>query len=1098
MGPRKPAHLKGKGVIRRSLDLLLFAVIALFSTLITPGLPSSGYKVLSVTSRSERWAGQETTLLEPGKAVERELTTGNKHSYQVMLAKGQYARVVVQQHGIDVIIRVSGPDGKMIAAAAAELGSQGREEVELVAESDGLCLLRVEAAAGATPGRYVIQIEELRTASAKDFLSQEARKLDIEANRLYEADKLEEALAVAERSLTVHEHAFGPDDPETATALHTLGLVLSDYKRDFAKAETFHLRALALREKALGPNHPRVADSLIRLSDCYRAKGDYATAIPLRERALEIEERILGTNNLAITASLRSLAALYSRKGNEAKAGTLAERVLAINESVLGPDHEEVARALRDLASNYSVRGDNERAESLLKRAIAILEKAKNAGLATVCLNSLGVIYGRKGDDLTAEQFFQRALTMEAAASGPESSSAALYTFNLGTFYWQTKDYAKGDEYLQRALEIWEKRFGPDYRNLALVLSSMAAMNIQTGKLDKAEAELERALKIRQKALGENHRDVITILNRLAWVHAMKGEIAQAVMFGSRANEIRAHDIDVNLADTSERQKLAYLGSLPDQLNQAVSLHIRFAPADPAAAQAAVTAILQRKGLVQEKMADTLSAMRRRLSAADRSLFDEWNAATSRLARVVLNGPQRLSPAEHNKRVKAMEEERENLEAEIGRRSGGFFPRTQTLTLAAVQAAIPSRAALVEFAVYRPFDPQAGNSKSAYGAPRYAAYVVRAQGEVGWRDIGQAKEIDEAISSLRGALRDPKKSDVKEIARALDAKVMLPIRPLLGDATQLLLSPDGELNLIPFAALIDEQGHYLVEGYLISYLTSGRDLLRMQVTRESQSKPVVIANPLFGEPAAELMTKVNSSSRPASRRRGSVTTGRDLAEVYFASLAGTEQEGNAIKKLFDASLLTGAEATESTVKRLSAPIMLHIATHGFFLSEPVATGGPAPTRSTGASNESVKIENPLLRSGLALANANSRNSGNDDGILTALEASGLNLWGTKLVVLSACDTGVGEVRNGEGIYGLRRAFVLAGAESLVMSLWPVSDSTTRELMTNYYKNLKQGLGRAEALRAVQLDMIKRNSKLHPFYWANFIQSGEWANLAGKR
>ncbi len=140
-----------------------------------------------------------------------------------------------------------------------------------------------------------------------------------------------------------------------------------------------------------------------------------------------------------------------------------------------------------------------------------------------------------------------------------------------------------------------------------------------------------------------------------------------------------------------------------------------------------------------------------------------------------------------------------------------------------------------------------------------------------------------------------------------------------------------------------------------------------------------------------------------------------------------------------------------------------------------------------------------LRSGLAFAGANLRqHRDTDDGILTALEASGLNLWGTKLVVLSACDTGVGEVRNGEGVYGLRRSFFLAGAESLVMSLWPASDYTTRELMTGYYRNLKAGLGRGEALRQVQLDMLKRNPKLHPFYWANFIQSGEWADLNGKR
>jgi CHAT domain-containing protein len=155
--------------------------------------------------------------------------------------------------------------------------------------------------------------------------------------------------------------------------------------------------------------------------------------------------------------------------------------------------------------------------------------------------------------------------------------------------------------------------------------------------------------------------------------------------------------------------------------------------------------------------------------------------------------------------------------------------------------------------------------------------------------------------------------------------------------------------------------------------------------------------------------------------------------------------------------------------------------------------------ATRDAHVSTGIENPLLRSGLALAGANRRGSSEGEyGIVTALEASGLNLWGTKLAVLSACDTGVGEVRNGEGVYGLRRAFVLAGAESLLMSLWPAADYSTRRLMTNYYKNLKQGMGRGAALRQVQLELLKNNPQLHPFYWANFIQSGEWANLNGER
>ena len=316
------------------------------------------------------------------------------------------------------------------------------------------------------------------------------------------------------------------------------------------------------------------------------------------------------------------------------------------------------------------------------------------------------------------------------------------------------------------------------------------------------------------------------------------------------------------------------------------------------------------------------------------------------------------------------------------------------------------------------------------------------------------------------------------------------------------------------------QGHYLVERYAVTYLTSGRDLLRMQVARAGGSKPLVVADPSFGELATMEMASARRAAAPRSRRR-SVTTARNLSETYFAPLDGTAQEARTIQTLFpEANLLTGTRATESALKQIAAPRLLHIATHGFFLSEPgavangsvaqvppsgnnarvqsVSTASVAPVTTRGI-NANAKIENPLLRSGLALTGANLRVSGaNDDGILTALEASGLNLWGTKLVVLSACDTGLGEVRNGEGVYGLRRAFVLAGAESLVMSLWPVSDYSTRNLMISYYKNLKLGMGRGAALRQVQLDLLKSNRQLHPFYWANFIQSGDWTNLKGDK
>jgi len=205
--------------------------------------------------------------------------------------------------------------------------------------------------------------------------------------------------------------------------------------------------------------------------------------------------------------------------------------------------------------------------------------------------------------------------------------------------------------------------------------------------------------------------------------------------------------------------------------------------------------------------------------------------------------------------------------------------------------------------------------------------------------------------------------------------------------------------------------------------------------------------------------------------------------LYFAPLSGSALEARAIKAFFPkATLLTGRHATKATIERLSAPTILHIASHGFFLDD----------RDTGTNG--VIAQNPLLRSGVALAGANLPGEAHGDGILTALEAAGLDLWGTRLVTLSACDTGVGEVRNGEGVYGLRRAFTLAGSETLVMSLWPVSDSVARDTMVAYYARLRAGFGRGDALRLAKLAILRQTSLRHPYYWGGFIQSGDWTRL----
>ena len=217
-------------------------------------------------------------------------------------------------------------------------------------------------------------------------------------------------------------------------------------------------------------------------------------------------------------------------------------------------------------------------------------------------------------------------------------------------------------------------------------------------------------------------------------------------------------------------------------------------------------------------------------------------------------------------------------------------------------------------------------------------------------------------------------------------------------------------------------------------------------------------------------------------------------------LPGTRQEGEALAKLLGVTPLLGPAAREAAVKQVHGPRILHIATHGFFMADqpppPAARGLAFASRATDpAAFVPLPGENPLLRSGLALAGANHLADGDDDGILTALEVLGLDLTGTELVMLSACDTGVGTLENGEGVYGLRRALVIAGAASQVATLWKINDEATRGFVERYYQRLVAGEGRSEALRQVQLEMLRTPVLSHPYYWAGFIPIGAWGPMA---
>jgi CHAT domain-containing protein/Tfp pilus assembly protein PilF len=1035
--------------------------------------------------------GQDAPFLETGKTIERELAGGQSHSYQLTLRADQYLLAVIDQQGIDVVVRLLGPDGKQIAEFDSEIRNYGQERVSQAAEAPGNYRLNLQAKRETAPaGRYEIRIVELRDATGQDRALQEGRQLHAEGVRLYRTGKYDEALRVTERGLEIREKVLGPDHPDVAASLNNVALLYFS-QGDYPKAEPVYQRALAIREKALSPDHPDVAAMLHNLANLYFTQGDYAKAEPAFKKALVIREKALSPDHPDVARSLDNLAVLYRNKGDYAKAEPFFQRALAISERVQGPEHPDVLQSLNNLAVFYATKADYAKAEPLFQRALAIREKVQGGEHPDVAgsLNNLASLYWDKGEYAKAEPLFQRALAIREKVLGAEHPTVVTSLLNLGSLNFAKGDYARAEPLFQRALATGEKALGPEHPRVASVLNDLAVLYNTRGDYAKAEPLYQRALAIRERALGPEHPDVARSLAAQARFHESKGDLSQAITIQSRASEIRERNIVLNITIGSERQKLAYINALSAESDQIVSLHVRSAPNDSTAGNLAITTILRRKGRALDAMTDSVGALRGRASAEDQALFDQLKEVRAQKARLVLGGPQRSTPAQHQEEIRSREEQIERLEAEISRHSDEFRAQAQPITTAAIQSAIPGNAALIEFFVYRPFNAKYTKMDEQFGKPRYVAYILPPRGAIQWVDLGETTAIEHSVEIWRAALHDPNRADAKQLARALDEQLMRPVRKLLGKTRNLLLSPDGALNLIPFGALVDEQNRYLIESYSFTYLTSGRDLLRLQARTPPRQGPLVVANPSFD------LSESLIAGNAAGQQDGETRRSMDFTQERFNPLPSTGIEARTLGAVLPGALvLTGAEATEAAIKQVRGPSILHIATHGFFLAD------HKPEANAGLDESKPMFpEDPLLRSGLILAGANQRRSGDDDdGILTASEVTDLDLWGTKLVVLSACDTGLGEVKNGQGVYGLRRALVLAGAQSQVMSLWEVADRPTRELMADYYKGLQEGQGRSEALRHVQLRMLRSRDRRHPYYWAAFIESGEWANLEGKR
>ncbi len=936
--------------------------------------------------------------------------------------------------------------------------------------------------------------------------------LDLLVEALWRGGKTDqlETLRLAGRAVELKERS-GADPLGLAISLNNLGIVASD-RGERAEARRAYQRAIEIRESVYGPSHPETARIRNNLGIVCLAEGDYAAAESLFTRAAQARESSDGPDHPEVALSLTNLALTLHATGDHARARSLNERCVAIREKSLGPEHFLTAMSRSFLAGSLTNLGDYDRALPLYQRALATVERVLPAGhpaLARV-LDDLGSALEATGRLGRAREVYERALAVREATHGVDHAHVAESLHRLAGALHSLGEPARAESLYLQATEIRRRALGPHHAAVADGLEDLARLGRERGHGDRGASLEQSVLAIRLRALGPAHPDVGRILQRIAARHFASGRHDAALETALAAEAITREHVRLMARVLPERGALRFSALRTRSLDLIVS--VACASPEPERARRAWDAVIRSRAMVFDEMA----ARRRSVAFGADSTVDRLTAeaisARTRLANLIVRGAVDQPVDSFRQHLDDVREGSQRAERKLAERSSVFRSEQgrRQIGFDEVAVALPPRSALVAYFRYE--------RVASAGAQAYAAFVIRAEAEFPEAiALGPAAQIDslvarwseEAGRTARGIRRLKGEVSYREVGRALSRRVWEPVARRLAAVERLVIVPDGALSLVNFAALPVGATRYLIEtGPLLEYFTAERDLV---ASADFQGRPpprhdlLVLASPDFGSSSV-------SGGGVGARAPGRRPDCGDFRSLWFAPLPATRDEARMIESLWSRSaagtprplILTDAAASEETFKR-AAPTsrVLHLATHGFFLGRgcPSALQASRDPRRESRSPAAVMLpvlgESPLLLSGLALAGANrhcSEDSTGEDGVLTAEEITALELGSVECAVLSACETGTGQLSEGEGVFGLRRAFQLAGAASVVMSLWAVEDQASREWMGEFYRAWWFGRLRiAEAVHRASLTTLqsrrRRGSSTHPFGWAAFVGTG---------
>ena len=962
-----------------------------------------------------------------------------------------------------------------------------------------------------------------------------AMSLQIEALILLSEGKISEAEPQISHSSEIIEKTIGQDTYQYAMSLY-LQSVIALNQANFPTAIQLCQRSLSIFEKRVGPGNIMLTLVKSILARVYQQLGQYQQALALLKENLAILESTLGQENFQVALALNSLGLAYYAFGDFSEAERLFRRSLALRERYLGPDNPGYAATVNNLALVLIPQGKGSTVPEMFKNAALTLQKAlgkDSPELATVLFN-WGVFSEHLGQLEIADVIYKEAAEIRNKAFGehhPEMADSLNQYASVQLKLGKTK-YALS---LAREALATRREFFPEtHPAIADSLDLLARICAADGDHDEALGLLDQSRSIILRNFGPFHPLLANTLEKVAFAYQAIGEYPKALKALSETFPIRRVLLMRQVPRSTEND---LNGMAEASLYRTDLFHslLMSAPFDswPTFAELGAEQVALNKGTVEE-LESIRAALEANTNTTTRGLREAYEVLQVQL-HALDESP--LEPVRREIKRRDFQDELANVETRLADRQQllGQRLRERDLVLADVAHSLPLQSCLVDLIQFDRYDFNARTNK--WRTARYAAYLTfpleKASTNVVVKsvDLGEASPIDEAVEliSQRLGAGQFRRKDLQIALERLSQLVYAPLIKHLTDVSHLIVCPDGQLSRVPFEMLplppFGPQTRYLLEEKTINYVSSGREIARLALpaAKEKTNGPVVMGNPDFD---LDLPGSAHSSPRQKGFISNLSTNGvaltstatsglRRLSRSYrgikFAPLPASEPEAKNVAKLLgsDCALRLGRDAREQELKSMVSPRVLHLATHGFFLTDQefkrfkptneatdlLVAGAFATSRNRRDLGPEDDWENPMVRCGIALAGANHATgitqAAEEDGLLTGLEASLLNLQGTELVILSACESGAGEVKIGEGLMSLRRAFRIAGAETVVASHWKVSDKATSQLMTEFMRRWRSGEPRIQAWRKAQLSLLNSKDFSNPYFWAAFTLTGQW-------